>query len=381
MRILLVGEYSRLHNTLKEGLIGLGHDVTLVGTPDGFKGFPVDYNYQSKVFSKSWLKPLVTLVNKLISINLIKIERGYRFKKLLPKLTNYDVVQLINESPINTSPIKEIKLLETLFRQNKNVFLLSCGTDYMSVKYAMDKKYAYSILTPLHENNDLKKQYQFILKYLSEAHQKLHHFIYKHSHGVIASDMDYHLPLEGHPKYLGLIPNPINTDNIEYIPPNLDEKITIFHGINRTNYTKKGNRFFEEAIQIIEKKHADKVHIKTTEDTPYKEYITLYNSAHIVLDQVYAYDQGYNALEAMAKGKVVFTGAEHEWLNHYNLEENTVAINAIPNAKQIAQKLEWLILNPEKIITISKNARTFIEKQHHYRLIAKRYIETWKKDV
>jgi hypothetical protein len=30
-------------------------------------------------------------------------------------------------------------------------------------------------------------------------------------------------------------------------------------------------------------------------------YINSYNKAHILLDQVYAYDQGYNALEAMAK--------------------------------------------------------------------------------
>ena len=38
MKILLVGEYSRLHNSLKEGLEKLGHDVTLVGKQDGFKG-------------------------------------------------------------------------------------------------------------------------------------------------------------------------------------------------------------------------------------------------------------------------------------------------------------------------------------------------------
>ena len=381
MRILLVGEYSRLHNTLKEGLIALGHEVTLVGTPDGFKGFPVDHNYQSQLFSKSWLQPLVKLINKLTSINLIKVERAYRFKKLVPKLVNYDIVQLINERPINVSPSKEIKLLEILFQHNKKVFLLSCGTDYMSVKYAMDKKYVYSILTPLHENSALKKQYQFILKYLSEEHQKLHQFIYQNSNGLIASDMDYHLPLQGHKNYLGLIPNPINTDKIKYIPLDFDKKITIFHGINRTNYTKKGNRFFEDALQLIANKHADKVHIITAENTPYTEYIELYNSAHIVLDQVYAYDQGYNALEAMAKGKVVFTGAEHQWLKHYNLEENTVAINALPNTKHIAKTLEWLIQNPEKIKNISKNARAFIEKEHHYTLIAKRYIETWKKDV
>ena len=42
MRILLVGEYSRLHNSLKEGLQALGHEVTLVSTGDEFKNFPSD---------------------------------------------------------------------------------------------------------------------------------------------------------------------------------------------------------------------------------------------------------------------------------------------------------------------------------------------------
>jgi hypothetical protein len=36
-------------------------------------------------------------------------------------------------------------------------------------------------------------------------------------------------------------------------------------------------------------------------DIPYTTYINSYNKAHILLDQTYAYDQGYNALEAMAR--------------------------------------------------------------------------------
>jgi len=75
---------------------------------------------------------------------------------------------------------------------------------------------------------------------------------------------------------------------------------------------------------------------------------------------------------------VVFTGAEKEWLNYYNLEEDTVAINALPDANRIAKKLEWLILNPKKIIEISKNARTFIEREHNYITIAQKYLDIWK---
>ena len=99
----------------------------------------------------------------------------------------------------------------------------------------------------------------------------------------------------------------------------------------------------------------------------------------ILLDQVFAYDQGYNALEAMALGKVVFTGAEKEWVEFYNLEEDKVAVNALPNVSKIVDKLSWLIENPLKLNEISKNAREFIEYQHNYKNIAKNYITTWKK--
>ena len=84
-----------------------------------------------------------------------------------------------------------------------------------------------------------------------------------------------------------------------------------------------------------------------------------------------------SSIEAMAKGKVVFTGAETEWLEHYNLEEDSIVINALPNAEQIASKLEWLILNPNKIDSISRNARLFIEREHDYIASSKKYLQAW----
>ena len=49
MKILLVGEYSRLHNSLKEGLLKLGHQVVLIGMEDGFKKYPTDLLIRKKV--------------------------------------------------------------------------------------------------------------------------------------------------------------------------------------------------------------------------------------------------------------------------------------------------------------------------------------------
>ena len=159
----------------------------------------------------------------------------------------------------------------------------------------------------------------------------------------MASDVDYHLPMLDHSKYLGLIPNPINLEKIEFIENRITDKVVIFHGINRQNFYKKGNDFFEKALEIIAEKFQHKVEIKVTENVPYQTYIDSYNTAHIFLDMVYAYDQGYNALEAMAKGKVVFTGAEREFLEYYNLAEDEVCINALPDVDYLVEKLSWLI--------------------------------------
>lgn len=378
MNILLIGEYSRLHNSLKEGLIKLGHNVILVGTEDGFKQFPVDYNYGASIFSRPKLKLFSILINRLTGLNLQQIESAIRFYRLLPKLKEFDTVQLINENSIKTNATLEIWLLKKIIKNNKKMFLLSCGIDHLSVKYAYDKKFKYSILTPYHENPKLKEYYKFIFLKLQRPAIKLHDFIFKHISGVLASDIDYHLPLLNHPKYLGLVPNPINYNKIEFIPLSMTNKIIIFHGVNSQNYIKKGNVFFDEAIEIIKNKFPDKVKVIRTEDIPYNDYIKVYDACHILLDQVYAYDQGYNALEAMAKGKVVFTGAEQEWLDYYNIEADTVAINALPDANKISAKLEWLILNPENILKISRNARAFIEKEHDYITIAQKYLEVWK---
>lgn len=379
MKILLIGEYSRLHNSLKEGLIKNGHEVLLIASGDGFKSYPVDINIEPKTKKISALFFLTKTIYKLTKIDISKIEIALRLYKLLPKLKGFDSVQLINEDSLKTFLKTEIWFLKKIITQNKKLFLLSCGTDYVSVKYASDKKLRYSILTPLHNNPKLKKKYQFILKYISEQNYKLHDFLYKNINGVFASDIDYHIPLEKNTKYLGLMPNPINIEKLKFIPLKIKDRITIFHGINSENDFKKGNSFFTEALKYIEIKYPYKVKIITSTNVPYEAYIKSYNECHILLDQVYCFDQGYNALEAMAKGKVVFTGAEKEWLDYYKLEEDSVAINALPNVDAIIKKLEWLILNPNKIIEISKNARNFIEKEHDYVKIAERYASHWGK--
>lgn len=379
MKILLLGEYSRLHNSLKEGLIALGHEVTIVGCGDKFKKFSVDYSIYARICNDNKIANfLFKGIRKVINLDLEKIEKAIRLYFLLPKLNDFNHVQMINSDALETYPILSRFLYKKLFKKIKSRSLLICGDEVSVVDYWFQNELKYSVLTPYFDDNSLEKDFQFPLKYRKDSYRKTFKWLNKNCQKLITSDLDYEIPMQKVGFTTTFIPNPINTDKIIFQPIENTNKIIIFLGINRLSYLKKGINYFEKALEIIREKHTDKVEIVVTENLPYSEYISIYNKAHILLDQVFAYDQGYNALEAMAKGKVVFTGAETEFLNQYQLQEDEVCINALPNENKIAAKLSFLIEHPEKIIEISKNARNFIKKEHDYKTIATKYLACWE---
>lgn len=376
MKILLVGEYSRLHNSLKEGLLKLGHEVSLNGLNDGFKNYSIDFEIKRK-WNFGILKKIKTLVFKITDFDISSYLTYLQVKNNLDKFSGFDVVQLINENSFLCQPKHEIKIIELLKNNNNKIFLLSCGDDYSSVKYYHDNKNEPSILTPLFKGKANEKEYSPILKYLEKEFEVLHVYLFKNIQGIISSDLDYHLPLEHNKKYWGLIPYPINTDKITYTENPVNHKTVIFLGINTNTYIKKGIVHFEKALEIIKTKYPQKVEIIITKNIPYNDYINHYNNCHILLDQVYAKDQGYNALEAMAKGKVVFTGASNEFIKHYNLKDK-VAIHTKDDIEYLVNELSFLIENPVEILAISRRARNFIEKEHYYISIAEKYCTKWK---
>ena len=376
MNILLVGEYSRLHNSLKEGLEQLGHHVVILGFDDGFKKFPIDLPLVQK-WNSGLLKKGKVLFYKLTGFNITSWFTYRQFIKYENQLKNFDVVQIINENAFYCDYFYEKKMLQFLFENNRKVFLMCCGTDYTTVKYYFENPSFMSLLPPYLEGKIKAKNFEGVLKFRRKAFKKTHDFIYKNIEGVIASDIDYHIPMQGEAKYLGMIPNPINSDKIAYVPVDLRDKIVIFHGINSESYFKKGNDYFEKALEIIRNKYPTEVEIITTRSVPYHQYIESYNKAHILLDMVYGYDQGFHALEAMAKGKVVFTCAEKEFYEFYHLTES-VNINARPDVAYLVDQLSHLIENPDEIIAISERARKFVQKEHHYIDIASKYCTIWQ---
>lgn len=376
MKILLIGEYSRLHNSLKEGLQKMGHEVTLLAFKDGFKDYPADFPLEKK-WDSGLLKKLKLAVLKITGFDLSSYSIYRQFKDNQERFTGFDVVQLINENSFFCDFKHEKKILEFIFRNNQEVFLLSSGDDYMYVNYNFSHPENPSIVQPYLAGKIADKDFSNVLKFRTKPFEKLHHYLYQNIKGVIATDVDYHIPLRNHPKYLGLIPSPMNTDKYPKTELEINAPIVIFHGINRESYFKKGNDFFEKALLIIKQEYGEKVEILTAENVPYAEFINLYNKAHILLDQLFGHDQGSNGLEGMTKGKAVFTNASPIFEKHYNLTEK-VAINGLPDVDYLVNQLSLLIENPNEIKATGKRARAFIEKEHDYIKVAEQYLATWK---
>ncbi|WP_411767741.1 glycosyltransferase [Winogradskyella sp. A3E31] len=376
MKVLLVGEYNRAHWNIKEGLKYHGHEAVTFGMQDGFKKVDVDIKIKNP-FTRFLPSKLRILFYKLFKIDLLGIYVNHVIRSNKHELSHFDIVQFISESPFTINISSQKKALNKLVSWNTKAFVLSSGKDYPSISYAHDEKLRYSILSPFFENPDLKSNYRFALNYIEPKYIAYHDFVYSKVKGVIACDFDYHLPLKDHPKYLGLIPHAINLDTIEFNSQKINNEIVIFHGINKDNYYMKGNYLFEKALNVIEKKYASQVKIVSVTNLPYSEYIKAIESCHILLDQVYSYDLGFNALEAMAMGKVVFSGAEKEWQDHYKVKEDSVVINSLPNIDYLVAKLEWLINNPNEINKISVAARKHVEKFHDHKECANRYLKKW----
>ena len=101
-------------------------------------------------------------------IDLEKIERAIRFYFLLPKLKDFQHVQLINSDAIETYPFLARFLYKKLFQNIESRSLLVCGDETPIIDYLLKKEMKYSVLTPYFEDNSLKKQFQFPLKYTTK---------------------------------------------------------------------------------------------------------------------------------------------------------------------------------------------------------------------
>lgn len=365
MRILLIGEYSRVHLTLAEGLRSLGHEVVVASNGDGYKSYPRD----------------IDLLRRDSSI-LETLKCIFDFNKKIKSFKNFDVVQLIN--PCFTD--LNIKFNKRYFKQlktnNDKIFLGAFGDDSYWVRACRDKNLLpYSEFHIEGKETNIAYNQTLADRWLNTELDNFNTEIATQCNGIIACLYEYYKAYKTEfPNKLKYIPIPINTEKIIFEPiTEIPEKINFLIGIHTARSDYKGTDILLEVLSEYAKKHPDQMHLETIESVSYDEYVRILKEAHIVVDQLYSHSPSVNPLQSMAYGKAVISGGErpmYELLDPKNLDLHPI-LNVYPTRKGIEELLDYILANKDKLPQWSQDGRAFVEKYHDAKKVAQQYIDFW----
>ena len=356
MNILLIGEFSAVHKNLKEGLVALGHDVTIAASGNGWKSIPCDID---------------------ISIESLSLFGRLKYRKMLmsfvSSIKGYDIVQFVNPFvfPGNLFPFKSS--LKKIKKNNGTVFLLAAGSDAYFWKYGREKlSYGpfndylkYDLKAPKHH-------------YESKKFLQLNDFVAKNVDGIIPVMHEYRVSYEHCDNMSKVIPLPVNVDDIQFSENNSVGKLVVFHGLNRPGF--KGTHYVEEAFEVLRERYPNDLELIIDGKMPLDKYLSLISSTNIIIDQTNSYSLGLNGIFALAMGKVVLGGAEPESLADFNVS-SAPYFNIKPCKDSIVEKIEYLLQNKQSIPEIAHKSRSFAEKVHGHINVAEKFLEVWKQST
>lgn len=350
MRILLFGEFSGVHNNLKEGLIKNGHNVIIVSNGDGFKKLKFDVNFCPHKGSSPF-SAIKNILHFFFNI------RFFIFN---------DVVQFINPL-IVPHYFKKIGLLKLMFLLNKRTIYYACGTDIDFINSLNKFKYF-----PFDDINHVE------FPNYKQKHHKTHHYFMKNIDYVVPSMFQYSfrrdLSKQIDPILLpGSVKISDTNNDVRYLQNN---KLNILFGITRENF--KGVCFILEALNLIKEKYKERVDINIVKKIPIVDYLNYLDRADILIDQCKSYDYGMNAILAMERKIIVLSGSEIE-ANIYNDFKSNPVINIVPNPSQIFQEIEKLILMSDtELNSLKLDMFNHVNEYHNNNKITNKFIEIYK---
>lgn len=360
MRILLIGEYSNVHATLSLGLKELGHDVTVISNGDFWKNYPRDIDVSRK---KGKLGGLA-LISKILC--------------LLPKMRNYDIVQVINPMFFELKAERLFAIYNYLRKHNKKIILGAFGMDWYWV-------YTNTFIRPLRYSdfnigNNIRKDYDAIKEqndWLYTSKERLNRLIANDCDHIITGLYEYDICYR---KFFNqkttFIPFPIKVEN-KSVDITKKDKVHIFCGISKNRNTYKGTDIMLKAASDLAKKHSDLIEVDVVEGLPFFLYQQRMENADLILDQLYSYTPAMNALLAMSKGIVCVGGGEPE--NYQILKENELRpiLNVYPTYESVYNELAELVLSTDKLTRMKQESIKYVQKHHNYLKVAQRYEELY----
>ncbi len=367
MRILLIGEFSGVHNNLKDGLEQLGHKVLLVSdNGDSFKKFSYDLdigcNFENNFYGK-----------------VCKVIKEYTFFHLIKK---YDIIQFIHPGVLRTAGYPEryiINILREMKKRGKLLFVLACGCDAL---YSNFCKYNKKYPCPDCEKTD-SRRHSCVTKY-DKIYKKYDITFMRNIDKIVTCAYDYDLIYRKYKTLFidklssSMIPLPVNTDKVSVLSYGYKkEKIVIYHPLNRIGF--KGTEKIKQAFLILEKKYGNQAEFIIKGQMPIKEYEEFLNQIDILVEQFNFMSYGMSAIYAMAKGKMVVTGC----LNEMKEDKFIGFMKEAPiydlgyTVNEMVDRISYIIEHKYLIDDYKKKSRQYVEKYHNYIKVAKKYVDIY----
>lgn len=370
LRILLVGDASNCHNALARGLRKLGHEVVVASDGTDWMDTPRDIDLHRR-----WN-------NKFGGAELL-----LRMRRLLPRMTGFDVVSIATQGFIRLRPERQKIIYDFLRKNNRSMFYTALATDSNYVRYALSPdcqlrytEYTYSDNpTPYFE-----REKHLTDSWLSDKMISFCDHIYDTVDGAVSVLYEYDMALRARLDSSKIVYGgiPVDTASLEHIGlPDRIKKMRLFLGRHRDRVLEKGGELLEAAAKSVVERYPDRAELVIVENLPYHEYLILLKSAHLVLDQLYSYTPATNALLAMAYGLCVMSGGEPEYYEFIGEKELHPIVNGVPEYETLVKTLERLVLHPDEIRLRGKMGRPFVEKHNSAVVVAARFADFWQKKL
>ena len=394
MKILLIGEASFLHNTLKKGLLERGHRVLTMSDGNGWHDAPRDIDLRR---DGRW--------GKLGGLRVV-----WQLLRHLPQLCGNDVVQIHNYQFVPLMYRWNTLLLRFLKLTNRRVVKGCFGDDPQIFRRQAQGVPAYSDTSwsGQLQNAELHRdRIAEVIEHGAEASWcKTTHM----ADALVACLYEYWLDYN-EPPYaakLHYIPLPMECEemvrwcdgemvkcvgndapspshpNDSQLPTNLTTSpphhLTILIGLQPKRDFMKGAMKIAAFVEEVARRHPGKVQIKYVEGVPYDEYMHLLAEADVLVDQLYSYTPSMNSLAAMARGTVVIGGGEEEYYGFIGEKTLRPIINVrpdVPDEENIAA-IERALFTDGTLERMAQESIQFVHKYHDYRHVAEQYEQLYR---
>ena len=361
MKILLIGEASFVHNTLKKGLEERGHSVTTMSDGNGWHDAPRDINLRRDM---RW--------GKLSGLKVV-----WQLLRHLPSLCGNDVVQIHNYQFVPLMYGWNTLLLRFLKLTNRCVVKGCFGDDVQIFRRQAQGIPAYSDTFWNGKPQNSEQHRQRIAEVSEHGAETSWRKTTRMADALVACLYEYWLDYNEPPyaEKLHYIPLPIIVPTSAPRQATTQRPIRVLIGIQPKRDFMKGAMRIATFVEEVARRHPGCLHIKYVEGVPYDEYQRLLSAADVLVDQLYSYTPSMNSLAAMARGTVVIGGGEPAFYDFIGEHTLRPIINVRPDVidEQNIRTIENAFFAVGELAKKACESVEFVRKYHDYRHVAEQY--------